>query len=124
MRRFATTARLALLAAVLQYLFAGALLITAVVAVAAESGFIRVQPALLPELGAYLALGGAMFLALLLQAFGGRSFTLLACAAALAVEFALRSSGVSAQIVGAVGLLAVLGAYAGVVLGRSVRHAY
>jgi hypothetical protein len=124
LRWFATTARLALVAAVLQYLFVAALLIAAVVTVATESGFIPIQPALLPELGAYLALGGAMFLALLLQAFGGRSFTLLACAAALAVEFALRSSLVSAQIVGAVGLFAVLGMYAFVVLGRSVRHAY
>ncbi len=50
---------------------------------------------LLPELGVYLALGGAMFLALALQALGMRAVPLVACAAALAFEMAWRELGLA-----------------------------
>ena len=48
---------------------------------------------------AYLALGGAMFVALLLQAFGSRIFPLIACAVALAFEVVWRGLGVLGQLV-------------------------
>ena len=123
-RVFATRARLVLLAALLQYLAVVTLLTTAVMAIAAGTRLTHPHWADLPQITAYLLLGGAMFMALLLQAFGSRTFPLIACAAALALELACRRLGVSAQIVACTELLLVLAGYAGLVLGRAVRHAY
>jgi hypothetical protein len=123
-RVFTTRARLVLLAALLQYLTAVTLLTATVMAVAAGTGLTQPHWADLPQVTAYLLLGGSMFLALLLQAFGSRTFPLVACAVALAFEVASRGLGVAAQIVACTELLLVLAGYAGLVLGRAVRHAY
>lgn len=121
---FARAARLVLLNAVLQYLAAACLLTGAAIAVAAKTGLVPPQEPVMAGLVAYLALGGAMFVALLLQAFGVRRVTLLACAAALAYVVLFSDRGASAQVVAYAGLFGFLGAYAAVVLGRAVRHMY
>ncbi len=123
LRAFTIRSRLLLFSALLQYLAAAVLLTAAVIAVAAETQLIRPHWTLLPQVAAYIALGGAMFIALLLQAFGSRIFPLVACAVALAVEVACRGLGVPAQIVTCTELLLVLAGYAAFVLGRAVRHA-
>jgi hypothetical protein len=123
LRKFASRARLMLFSALLQYLAAAALLIAAVVAVAVGTGLVHPQWSVLPQIVAYLMLGGALFLALLLQAFGSRAFPLVACALALGFEITYRGLGVSGQILACAGLLIVLAGYAALVLGRAVRHA-
>jgi hypothetical protein len=120
---FRARARLALLAALLSYVATAAALTAATVAVAAATSLAHPRLAYLPELAAYLTLGAAMFLALAMQAFGVRVFPFAACAAALAFEIACRGSGQIVPVVTAAGLLAVLGAYAAVVLSSAVRHA-
>jgi hypothetical protein len=120
---FATRARLVLLAALVQYQAAATLMTAAVVAVASATRLVHPHWALLPEIAAYLALGGAMFLALLLQAFGSRTFPLIACVLALAFEIAWRHLGVLGQIAACTELLLVLAGYAALKLGRAVRHA-
>ena len=122
LRAFAIRSRLVLTAALLQYLTATVLLIIAVAGVAVETRLVHPNWAVLPQISAYVALGGAMFIALLLQAFGSRTFPLAACAAALAIEVG-RRLGVFGQIVACVGLLVVLAGYAALVLGKAVRHA-
>jgi hypothetical protein len=77
----------------------------------------------LPQVAAYLAVGGAMFSALLLQAFGDRVVPLACCAVALAAEAAWRGAGVTAQLVACTHLLIGLAGYAALVLGRATRHA-
>lgn len=123
LRAFAIRARLVLLAALLQYLTAAVLLTIAVITVAAETRLVQLHWTALPQIAAYMALGGAMFLALLLQAFGSRIFPLVTCAAALAFEVAGRGLGVSVQLVTCTELLFVLAGYAALVLGSAVRHA-
>ncbi len=120
---FAARARLALLAALLRYLAAAVVLTAAVVAAAAETRLVYPHWTALPQIAAYLALGGAMFLALLLQAFGSRIFPLAACAVALAIELAYRGSGVSVQLAACTELLVVLAGYAALTLGSAMRHA-
>jgi hypothetical protein len=122
--RFAAGARLILLAAVLEYLVAAAALVAAGVMVAAATGLAEPRWAYLPQLGAYLTLGVAIFVALLVQALGSRVVPLVACAAALAFEITYRDIGVLAQIEAASALLAVVAGYAAVELGRPARHAY
>ena len=121
---FAARARLTLLAALVQYLIAAALLMTVVVAIASTARLVHSHWAVLPEVTAYLALGGALFLALLLQAFGSRAFPVIVCAAALACEIVWRDLGVLGQIVACMELLVVLAGYAVLTLGRTVRHAF
>jgi hypothetical protein len=121
---FARRVRIVLFGALAQYLLAAALLIAIAVSVAAATRLVQPHWAVLPEVSAYLALGGAMFLALLLQAFGSRVFPLLACAVALALEILWRDLGVVGQIVACVELLVVLAGYATLTLGRAVRHAF
>jgi hypothetical protein len=123
LRKFASRARLVLFAGLLQYLAAAAALIVAVVAIAAWTGLVHPQWEVVPQIVAYLLLGGALFLALLLQAFGSRSFPLIACALALTFEVFYRGLGVFGQIVACTELLIVLAGYAALVLGRAVRHA-
>jgi hypothetical protein len=106
------------------YLAAAVVLMAATVEVASRTGLATLQPGYLPQLGAYLALAAAMFLALTLQAFGSRIFPLIACCFALAFEIVFRDFGVLAQIVACTELLIVVGGYAAIVLARTVRHAY
>jgi hypothetical protein len=123
LRAFAARVRLALLAALLLYL-AVTVALTAVAA-AAAAGAQLAHPGLevVPQVAAYLAVGGAMFTALLLQAFGSRVVPLACCAVALAAEAACRSGGVTAQLVTCTGLLIGLAGYAALVLGSATRHA-
>ena len=123
LRRFATGTRLTLLAALLLYLAVTAVLTAAVAAVAATARLAHPDVTVLPQVAAYLAVGGAMFTALLLQAFGSRVVPLACCAVALAAEAICRGGGVAAQLVACTQLLLGLTGYAAVVLGRAVRHA-
>ncbi len=120
---FAARARLTLLAALLVYLAVTAALTA--VAAAAAAGTRLADPGLevLPQVAAYLAVGGAMFTALLLQAFGSRVVPVACCAVALAAETVCRGGGVTAQLVTCTGLLAGLAGYAALVLGSATRHA-
>ncbi|HEX6498162.1 MAG TPA: hypothetical protein VF054_03920 [Micromonosporaceae bacterium] len=122
-RGFRLRARLVLVGAVLWYLGAAVLLTAGAVAVAVANRLVPPDRSMLAGLVTYLALGAAMFLALLLQTFRVRA-VLLAAALALTGEFVFRDYGMSAQVAANVALLAVLGGYAVVVLGRAVRHAY
>ena len=119
---FAARARLTLLAALLVYLAVTAALTA--VAAAAAAGTRLADPGLevLPQVAAYLAVGGAMFTALLLQAFGSRVVPLACCAVALAVEAGCRG-GVTAQLLACTALLIGLAGYASLVLGSATRHA-
>jgi len=123
LRAFAARVRLTLLAALLLYLAVTAALTA--VAAAAATGAQLAHPglAVLPQVAAYLAVGGAMFTALLLQAFGSRVVPLACCAVALAAEAVCRSGGVTAQLVTCTGLLIGLAGYAALVLGSAMRHA-
>jgi hypothetical protein len=121
---FGGRARLMLCSAVLQYL-AGAVALTAVAAwIAAAAHLVQLRGPVLAEIAAYLALGCAMFIGLLLQALGARWFALIACAAALAAEITFRHAGATADLAASAGLLLVLGCYAAWELSRAVRHAY
>jgi hypothetical protein len=124
MRGFGLRARLILIATVLQYVAAAAVLTALAVFIANATGLVHFRAAYLPQLAAYGALGAAMFLALTLQALGSRIFPLVACGAALAFELVARDLGVLAQIVACTELLVVVGGFAIVVLGKAVRHAY
>jgi hypothetical protein len=121
---FGLRARGILLAALVTYLAAAVALMAAAVEVASRTGLATLRPGYLPQLGAYLILAAAMFLALMLQAFGSRIFPLVAAGIALAFEIVFRDFGVLAQIVACAELLIVVGGYAAIVLARTVRHAY
>jgi hypothetical protein len=124
LRVFGRGARLVLGLAVAQYV-AATIALTAIASwIAISTGLVHPGPDLLAELGVYLALGCAMFLALALQALGIRAVPLVASAAALAFELAWRELGLVSQLAACVGLLIVLGAYAAVALGAAVRHAF
>lgn len=124
LRGFSLRARLALVGAVSLYLGAAVLLTAAAVAVALTYHLVPVDRSMVGGLVTYLALGAAMFIGLLLQTFRVRAVVLVAAALALAGELVFRDRGVAAQVAANVGLLAVLGTHALVVLGRAVRHAY
>jgi hypothetical protein len=119
---FAARARAALLTALLQYLACAVVLTVAVTAVAGLTGLMHLQVAALPQIAAYLVLGGAMFVALLLQAFGSGIVPPAACAVALAAEIACRRWGVTGQLVIITALLIALTGYAATVLGSAIRH--
>jgi len=123
-RAFRARVRVALGTAMLWYLTAAAMLTGAVLAAAAAAGLVRPEPGVLLQVGTYLALGGGLFVALLLQAFGIRHFPLCACAATLAVEVAWRPLGAIGQLVVCASLMLVLVGYAAVVLAHAMRHAY
>ncbi|HEY6791895.1 MAG TPA: hypothetical protein VI365_31720 [Trebonia sp.] len=120
---FAARARLALFTAVVVYLFVTAILIAATAWVATAARLAHPHWAALPEAGVFLVLGGGLFLALLLQAFGNRAVPLLACAASLAFEVACRDLGILGQLIACTGLLVILAGYAVVLMGTAVRHA-
>jgi hypothetical protein len=121
---FGRGARLVLLRALSQYLLVATVLTALAAWIAITVGLVAPNGLLLPELGVYLALGCAMFLALALQALGARAVPVLACAGALAFEIVWRDLGLTAQLVACVGLLVVLGGYATRVLAMAVRHAF
>ena len=123
-RPFTRRARLALLAAVLQYLAGVVSLTAAAVVIAVRTGLVDLDRAVIVQVTAYLTLGTALFLALLLQSLRARAVPLIAGAAVLATEVALHGLGVAIQVAGAAALLVVMGAYAAATLGEAVRHAY
>jgi len=123
LRLFATRAGLVLATALLRYLAAAAVLTVVIAAAAAQTRLVLLSPAVLAEIAAYLPLGGAMFIALLLQAFGSRLVPVIACAVVLAVEVSCPGIGVFGQIAACTELLIVLAGYAALVLGRAIRHA-
>ena len=95
LKTFGRRARLALLAAVAQYL-AAAIALTAVATwIAFTTGLVHPGAHLIyPELVVYLALGSAMFIALALQALGVRAVPVVACAVALAFELTWHELGI------------------------------
>ncbi|MGC9671067.1 hypothetical protein ACNTMW_31545 [Planosporangium sp. 12N6] len=123
---FAAGARRALLAATARYLAATAVLLAVVAGAVAASDQWRTPWVALIECGAYLALGGALFVALLLQSFRGTLVPPLACAAGLGVEAALtalaRMDPAPAQLVTCAALAVLLLGYAGSVLAGATRH--
>jgi len=123
-RAFGSRSRAILLAAVLMYLAATVALMALTVVVAARTGLVHPRPEYLPQLGAYLILAAAMFLSLMLLAFGSRIFPLVAGACALAFQIACRDFGVLTQIVASTDLLLAVGGFAAIVLSRTSRHAY
>lgn len=120
---FTTRARVALLTALALYLLAAAALIFIVTWIASAAHLVHPHWGVLAEAGAYLALGGALFLALLLQAFGNRVVPLIACGAALAFEVGWPGLGVVGQVAVYTALLIVLAGYAVPLLGTAIRHA-
>ncbi len=127
--QFAPRARLALLGVVARYLAALAVLIAATLAVAAV-GLIRLEWTVLRACGSSLALGCALFVALLLQAVRASLVTPVVCAAALGVEVVLVMGSplgggidaVSAQLLACTVLFAALLVRCERVLGRVLTH--
>ncbi|MGW0518460.1 hypothetical protein [Crossiella sp. NPDC003009] len=123
---FARRSRFVLTGVLARYLLAAAAL-CAVVLLAVPGAI----PGAVPTYTAYLALGGALFLALLVQALGLNTIALLACGAALAAEVAFTLTGgaghwplgtVWVQLSVALALLLVLYCHAASSLGSAVRH--
>jgi hypothetical protein len=121
-REFRMRARLALLIALLQYGCGTAVLITAGLAVAAATGLARPDRSYLPVMLAYLMLGAAMFLALLLQTMRIRAVPLAIAAAGLTAEIVLRDQGMIVQVLTPAALLVLMGGFALITLGAAVRH--
>ncbi|MCP2257891.1 hypothetical protein LX15_001577 [Streptoalloteichus tenebrarius] len=125
--QFARRARGALLVACARYLTAAALLTTAGVALTSGRG---ITPGLVLAGATSVLLGGALFLALTLQAFGVNTVALATGVAALAVDavivFGPASLAGPDPVLAQVGVVgawfAVLLAYAGAVLGRASLH--
>jgi hypothetical protein len=124
LRAFGRGARLMLAGALGQYLLAAAVLTAATALIATRTGLVTPSPVLLPELIVYLIMGGALFLALALQALGLRAVPLAACAGALAFELAWPELGLAVQLAAVIGLFAVLAAYAGRSLALAMRHSF
>jgi hypothetical protein len=122
LRAFRLRSRLLLLVALLQYLCGTAALIAAGTAIAGATGFAHPDRADLPEMAAYLMLGSAMFLALLLQTMRVRAVPLFLASAALAAELVLHNKGMTVQVVAPAELLLLIGCFALTSLGSAVRH--
>ncbi|MCP3801452.1 hypothetical protein NLX83_19525 [Allokutzneria sp. A3M-2-11 16] len=114
---FARDTRLGLLRAVAVFLTVAAALS---IVVLLATGTIT-DPTALLRYGAYLALGGALFVALVLQACGSTGIAVAACAGALVAQL-WTGDAVIGQLVVNSALLVVLGGCAAVVLSESVRH--
>lgn len=112
-----------LLAALAQYMAATIVIVWWAVDVAVATGQVRLNAQVMLSITAYLLLGAALFLMLLLQAVRVRAVPLLAAAVVLAAEVALRGHGLTVQLAAAVVLLATVGGYALSCLGLAVRHA-
>jgi hypothetical protein len=119
---FAERAGGVLLVELLQYLIVLVALAGAIVTVAIRAKLVEVDSAAIIQIAAYIALGGAMFVSLLLQAFGSRIFPLVSCAIALGAEIFFRGRWELGQIVVCVDLLLALLGYAIIVLGNVVRY--
>jgi hypothetical protein len=123
---FTTRSWRLLVAALSQYLLATAVLMVVVRELGAATGTSPQWTSLLAY-GAYLSLGGALFLALLLQAFCGPAVVLGWCGAALATELLVVVAGRAAivlwvQLLVCGALLLILAIRAGIVLRQTVRH--
>ncbi|WP_242902264.1 hypothetical protein [Actinomadura terrae] len=120
---FARAARAALAGALARYIAS----LTALVAAIAPLAGVPLTAATLRILLGYVGLGGAFFIALVLQACGRVGVVLAASASALLAE-AASATGVpgldpgTVQLVVAAGLLLVLTTYAGAVLARATSH--
>jgi len=123
-RVFGSRARLILLAATATYLAVTVALMALTVVVAARTGLVHPRLDYLPQLVAYLILAAAMFLSLMLLAFGCRIFPLVAGACALVFVITARDYGVLGQIVAYTDLLLAVGLFAAIVLSKTARHAY
>jgi hypothetical protein len=122
LQTFKLRARRVLGATLLQYICGTAALMAAGVAIAAATGFVHPDWTDLPVMVAYLMLGSALFLALLLQTMRLRAVPLLVAAAGLAAELVLRDKGTIVQVLTPAVLLIVIGSYAVMSLGVAVRH--
>jgi hypothetical protein len=122
-RWFRRRAGLLLLAAVARYVAGTVVLISVAIDVAVLSGQVAVGSTMLLSAVGYLLLGTAMFLVLLLQVAGIRLVPLVALAAALGAEVALRGDGLAVQIGAPAALLAIVALYALARLGEAVLHA-
>jgi hypothetical protein len=122
LRRFRFRSRVVLLVALLQYLCGTAVLIAIGVGIASAIGFAHPTRGDLPEMLAYLMLGTAMFIALLLQTMRVRAFPLFVISAGLAAELILRDKGMIVQVLTPAALLVVIGCFGVVSLGAAVRH--
>ncbi|HEX3792080.1 MAG TPA: hypothetical protein VHW44_29730 [Pseudonocardiaceae bacterium] len=123
---FAGRSRLVLASALTRYALGAVLLMAALVGIAALTGH-HPKRADLAWYGGYLAVGAALFLALLLQALGAVGAVLAWCSSAVAVEAVLVFSAPDApvmrvQLVIGCGLLWGLLLNAGIVLARATRH--
>ncbi|HEY3608151.1 MAG TPA: hypothetical protein VGL06_11655 [Pseudonocardiaceae bacterium] len=115
-----------LLAALAQYLLCTVVLMVVARALGATVG-INPQWTSLLAYAAYLALGGALFVALLLQAFCGPASVVAWCGGALATELVAVTidrtvPALRVQLLVCGGLLLALVIRAGIVLGQTVRH--
>ncbi len=124
--QFAGRSRLVLARVLGEYLGMATILTAAVVGLAAVAGN-SPQWSDLPDFAGYIALGGALFLALLTQTCAGTTGVLVWCGIALGAEFVLaladhQAIAMRIQLLCAVGLLAALLTYSGVVLGRANKH--
>jgi hypothetical protein len=120
---FGRRARLALLRAVGQYLAVALVLATTGAVIGVGTTAIRPGWPALAVLVSFLALGCAIFVSLLLLAHDRGAAAVLACAVALTGEMVFRDGGAWVRPLVSGGLLALLGGYAAVVLGRATPHA-
>jgi hypothetical protein len=124
---FGRRATLVLIGVLVEYLLGAALLLGGVVTLAAVAG-IHPHWTDVPAYLGYLVLGGALFLALLIQVCVGAVPILGWCAAALVAEVALvifapHASVLHVQLVVAAGMALVLLWHGAITLGRASRHA-
>jgi hypothetical protein len=130
LEHFAARSRHVLVGSLLRYAGTAGALIALVAAGAIAAGLVRTQWTVVLESSAFLALGCALFVALILQALRVPSaVALLACAGALAVEVAFVAGGAAGPVrlagveLGvATALFGVLLGYGSVALSRAVRH--
>lgn len=123
---FSTRAPLVLASALFRYVAAATLLMAGLVGAATMLGHPPQWTDLL-SYGGYLAVGGALFLALLMQAFGAIGVVISWCAAAVVAEALLVATAPNApvlrvQLVIGICLLWALLIHAGILLGRASRH--
>ena len=123
---FSGRSRLVLGRALVEYLGMATVLMITVIGIGATIGS-GPQWSDLPDFAGYVALGGALFLALLTQTCSGTTGVLVWCAAALSAEFLLALADPQAiamriQLVAALGLLAALLAHSATVLGKASKH--
>jgi hypothetical protein len=128
-REFGPRARRILLGAVLRYLAAAALLVAATVAALPGPTGLGSAAGVMYVCASYLLLGGALFVALLLQALGAGTGTGAACGTALGLEavlvLALPAGTVdvlTAQLIASALLLTGLVLVASAVLGQVEVH--